>query len=111
MKNISLSLLNNFKSHSLLEEFQCINSNVESQINLLTKLKRYVLKIENNATIRIKSNDLVERENSKQLIFAYGGAGKTHVLWSLGMYLYEETNITPVYISLRDFSSINEIEN
>lgn len=110
LKSLSLSLLKNFKPHNLLEEFQFINSKVENQITLLTELKRYVTKIENNKIIKILTEDLLNRANSKQLIFAHGGAGKTHVLWSLGNYLYEKTDFIPIFISLRDFSSIQEIE-
>ena len=111
LRNLSHSLLDSFKPNSLVEEFQTLDSDIIDQVSSLNDIDRFISKVENNSKTTIQPKDLLDRGQVKQLIAAYGGAGKTHTLWSLGMLLIEHNNSTPIFISLRDFTTIEEIED
>ncbi len=54
--------------------------------------------------------DIINATEPRHFIVAPGGSGKTHTLWNLGRVLLSSENTIPIYLSMSDFDSVDELE-
>lgn len=109
LNQASTALLKNFQPHSILGEFPDIDKSIRNSFSSFEVIDRYVLGAGENKNLRLPAHELLHQPNNKHLISAHGGAGKTHLLWTLGKSLLDDVDLIPIYLSLRDFSSIDDI--
>ncbi|CAH1599883.1 conserved hypothetical protein [Vibrio owensii] len=61
--------------------------------------------------IHIKAHEFSKEALGTNIILANGGAGKSSVLWSIAKNLSEHNSLIPIFIPIKDFPSLEEINN
>ena len=110
IEKISSGLLNAFRPPYIVEIFSNVNENIYNAVDYLTNVERYLIKrsAKQDDKSKLLVGSLYDFKHKHTLITAQGGAGKTHLLWSFAEGLLERNKI-PIFISLRDFNSIDDI--
>ncbi|WP_186429666.1 hypothetical protein [Clostridium sp. BSD9I1] len=110
--SIAKDLLNSSIPPSLLSLFPEANEYTVNAITFLQTETRHVTEFakDKNANT-LKFNEIVEAEGNAHLIVASGGTGKTHALWNFGNELIKTSKLFPIFISLSDFATTNEVVN
>lgn len=102
---ISDTLLHQFKPNNLENEL------LESQSDFLpiTASERVISREVDGKKLHIKVNELSSTAQGINIIIANGGAGKSSVLWSIARELAEHEYLIPIFIPIKDFPSITDI--
>ncbi|MFA0159118.1 hypothetical protein [Vibrio sp. 10N.261.46.A3] len=111
IKETSKSLLDIFKPNDIQLELLSDKNRFDDAYSSIQPINRLLSKSTEQETITLEARCLPFNNNEIELIVANGGAGKSSVLWALGSYLLQETEYIPIYIAIRDFSSIEEVNN
>lgn len=108
--SISKDLLNSSTPPSLLSLFPDADECIVNALTFLQAENRYVTEATKEQNpCKVKYNGLLDTEDKAHLIISPGGAGKTHALWNLGNELLKSGRLFPIYISLVDFTTANEV--
>ncbi|GIB47163.1 hypothetical protein VCSRO187_1802 [Vibrio cholerae] len=109
LKDKARILLEQFKPNNIEEELLREQKNFNTNEESIPTLERVIYREVKNDILRVKIEDLPLEESDVDIIIANGGAGKSSVIWSLGDFILSKTKYIPIYIAIRDFSSIDEI--
>jgi len=109
LKEQARVLLEQFKPNNLEEELLSEQTKFDIRGLSISALERVIYRKVKNDILRVKIEDLSLEESDVDIIIANGGAGKSSVIWSLGDSILRESRYIPIYIAIRDFSSIDEI--
>ncbi len=102
---ISDTLLHQFKPNNLENEL------LESQSDFLpiTASERVISREVDARKLNIKVSELSSTAQGTNIIIANGGAGKSSVLWSIASKLAEHEYLIPIFIPIKDFPSVTDI--
>lgn len=109
LKDKARILLEQFKPNNIEEELLREQKNFNINEESIPTLERVIYREVKSDILRVKIEDLPLEESDVDIIIANGGAGKSSVIWSLGDFILRKTKYIPIYIAIRDFSSIDEI--
>lgn len=110
LTSICKDLLSSATTPSLLSLFPETNECTVKAVKFLHKEMRRVTEFsKGHNPSTFKFIELAENDDKSHLIVASGGAGKTHALWNLGYQLLKTSKLFPIFISLSDFKTANEV--